>query len=259
MEVILYDCNWKKVIAQNGTYVVPEVISLTKPKRHALSTKLYKTIGINLLILAFGGILYITSPVLASTLDSALKSKFVPLQNKVTFNEITKEEVKKEPPQTPVDLKAIYAEEAAKYGVPTDFSIVIPKINAMAKIISQVNPDNEKEYRAALMKGVAHSYGTGFPGTNSTIFLFAHSTNTLANVSKYNAVFYELKDLEPGDKIIVFFSGFKYTYTVTEKQTVGAKDTDWLTEDTGEERLVLSTCWPPGTTLKRLIVIAKPI
>jgi LPXTG-site transpeptidase (sortase) family protein len=148
--------------------------------------------------------------------------------------------------------------EAQSYGVDTSFSIVIPKIDAKAKIIPNVDPANEAQYKAALKKGVGHAAGTKFPGENGPIFLFAHSANTQTDIIQYNAVFYLLKELEEKDQIIIFFTGQKYIYQVTEQFVTTADDIQWLTHQDNQEKLVLQTCWPPGTTQKRLIVVAKP-
>lgn len=148
--------------------------------------------------------------------------------------------------------------EAAQLGVDTNFSLVIPKIDAKAKIIANVDAGNETAYRLALKEGIAHLAGTAFPGEKGTIYLFAHSTDTLANVSRYNAVFYLLKELQPADRITVFYQGLKYEYEVSQRVITDSQDTSWLTP-VGEERLILQTCWPPGTIQKRLLVIAKPV
>jgi len=148
--------------------------------------------------------------------------------------------------------------EAEYWGVESYFSVVVPKISAKADIIANVDPGNEKEYRDALKKGVAHAKGTYFPGQNKNIYLFSHSTDSPLNVDQYNAVFYLLRKLEKGDLIIVFFADQKYEYEVTEKIVTKASDTSYLNADVDSERLVLQTCDPPGTTWKRLLVLAKP-
>lgn len=148
-------------------------------------------------------------------------------------------------------------EEAGSLGLSAYFSLVIPKINAKSEIIANVDSGNPKEYLSALGQGVAHAKGTHFPGQGETIFLFSHSTDSPANLARYNAVFYLLKKLEAGDKIIVFFADQKYEYQVTERLTTSAKDVSWFSYDDGQETLVLQTCDPPGTTFKRLIVVAK--
>ncbi|MCK4588437.1 sortase [Candidatus Woesebacteria bacterium] len=149
-------------------------------------------------------------------------------------------------------------EEAESFGVNSYFSIVIPKINAASNITANVDASNEKEYLEALKEGVAHAKGTYFPGQGNQIFLFAHSTDSSINVAKYNAVFYLLRKLEVGDRLIVFFADRKYEYEVEKKITISAKDTSWFTDSEGGERLILQTCDPPGTTWKRLLVITKP-
>lgn len=147
--------------------------------------------------------------------------------------------------------------EAQSLGVNPYFSVVIPEIDAAANVIANVDTANEEEYLSALKQGIAHAKGTYFPGQGRNIYLFAHSTDTSYNVATYNAVFYLLRKLEPGDQLVVFFADKKYVYEVEEKVVVDAADTSYITRDYGAERLVLQTCDPPGTTWKRLLVIAK--
>jgi sortase A len=147
--------------------------------------------------------------------------------------------------------------EAQNLGVDSYFSVVIPKIEAASNVIANVDTGNEKEYLSALKEGIAHAKGTYFPGQGRNIFLFAHSTDTDYNVVTYNAVFYLLRKLEPGDKVIVFFADDKYVYEVVDKVVVDADDTSYITRDYPDERLILQTCDPPGTNWKRLFVIAK--
>jgi sortase A len=142
--------------------------------------------------------------------------------------------------------------------VDPSFSIVIPKIAANARISPNVNPSNEAEYLEKLKTSVAHAAGTYFPGENGNIYLFAHSTDYLWNVSVYNAVFYLLYKLEPGDEVNVFFQGRRYIYVVDDKKIVGPADVLYLTQPSDHEILTLQTCWPPGTTLQRLLVFARP-
>lgn len=147
----------------------------------------------------------------------------------------------------------------------TSFSIYVPKIEARAPIIQNVSPTNQKEYLTALKSGVAHASGTVYPGMDGGTYLFAHSSDITVQTS-YNTVFYLLRELQgpknaqPGDQIYVFFLDKLYKYEVKETHVVGAQDVSWLTNArSGKERLILQTCWPPGTALKRLIVVAEPV
>ena len=139
------------------------------------------------------------------------------------------------------------------------FSVMIPKIGANEKIVPNVNPDNEQEYLKVLMNDIAHAKGTSFPGLNGTTYLFAHSTDDFWNVGRYNAVFYLLNKLETGDDVVLFFNDKRYNYTVTETKIVDADDTQYVSGNAGlGERIILQTCWPPGTAWKRLLVFATP-
>jgi len=138
------------------------------------------------------------------------------------------------------------------------FSIFIPKINAKAKIMTNIDSGNSEIYSKALGEGVAHAAGTGFPGSGKTIYLFAHSTNAQWNVIRYNAVFFLLNKLEQGDSVDLVYNHKLYSYLVTDKKVVGAGETRYLTEYKDGETLILQTCWPPGTILSRLLIFAKP-
>lgn len=141
----------------------------------------------------------------------------------------------------------------------TDFSIVIPKIGASAKVTPNVDPSSEDAFLPVLKEGVAHAQGTVFPGLPGNIYLFAHSTDNFWNAGRYNAIFYLLKDLNEGDEIAVFFQGERYNYVVTQTRTVDPDEVSFITQaQTGDEQLILQTCWPPGTTWKRLLVFARP-
>lgn len=148
--------------------------------------------------------------------------------------------------------------EAESLGVGSYFSVVVPKIDAASDVVANVDTSEKEEYLEALREGVAHAKGTYFPGQGENIFLFAHSTDSPANFSRYNAVFYLLRKLDEGDKIILYFADKKYVYEVEDKFTTNINDTTWITESTDGERLLLMTCDPPGTTWRRLIISAKP-
>ncbi|MGI5826541.1 MAG: sortase [Patescibacteria group bacterium] len=235
MEIILYQC--------------PQA----KEKRAKRNPHLnLKTLGLGLIVVSLATFLLTVSPILITEALYHLERK-----NEVFSQEIpsiaeaeVENQLKKREEQEKIN------QEAAKYGVSTNFAIVIPRINAKAEVIANVNPASEKEYQEALKYGVAHALGTGFPGGNDTIYLFAHSSNPLMPTDYSSAVFYLLKELAPKDQIIIFFSDQKFIYEVAQNVITSANDTSWLTQNSGE-KLVLQTCWPPGTRQKRLLVIAN--
>ncbi len=141
--------------------------------------------------------------------------------------------------------------------VNTDFSIVIPKIRVNANVVKNVDPFDSRIYQKALTKGVAHAKGSGLPGFPGNVFIFAHSAINWYQASQYNSIFYLTNKLEPGDEIFIYYKGSKYRYSVTEKKIVAASEINYLTNNLNTTSLTLMTCWPPGSNLNRLIILAN--
>ena len=137
-----------------------------------------------------------------------------------------------------------------------DFGIVIPKIRANSRIHADIDWQNEPLYQKALQTGVAQAEGTSTPNMVGNMFLFSHSGVDFYEAVRYNAEFYLLGKLEVGDEIDIFYKGQKYLYTVRESKTVNPDEVDYITKKGDKKTLTLMTCWPAGTTYKRLIVIA---
>lgn len=137
-----------------------------------------------------------------------------------------------------------------------EFGLVIPKIGVNSQVFPNIDSSNEEEYLPILKKGVAHAMGSALPYENGMMFIFAHSTDAFYNISRYNAVFFLLNKLTNGDDVIIFYKDKKYSYKVIDKKVVGANEVGDVASQLTGRVVVLQTCWPPGTTFKRLIVIA---
>jgi sortase A len=166
------------------------------------------------------------------------------------------------PPKADAEVKLTSSDSqngGKEYIVAADpyLSIVIPKIGANAKIIKDVNPLDSREYQKALTEGVAHARGTALPGQVGNVFLFAHSSDNFLNANRYNAVFYLLNKMEKGDKIYLIFNRRKFDYTVTEARIVPAEEITYMESESETAKVTLMTCWPAGTTLRRLVVVAE--
>ncbi len=179
--------------------------------------------------------------------------------NDITSKSYTVQSSNAEPTPPVSGFGSFFQTKKVEVLVPDDpnFSLVIPKIGANARVVQNVDPGNEPEYLEALKNGIAHARGTSFPGQGGNIFLFAHSTDYIWNIGSYNAVFYLLYKLETGDEVNVFYQGKRYKYEVTEKAIIEPEQVEYLTRTPDEETLTLQTCWPPGTTLKRMVVSGK--
>lgn len=201
--------------------------------------KVHKSSRISLYLIRAGLVLIITSAVL-----------FFYIFYPVIFSELSYD-------LTPRPGSTI--QSAAHEIKPADenFGIVIPKIGANSRVIADVNPFDSSQYQQALTRGVAHAKGSDYPDGTGNVFLFAHSSDNWYHANRYNSIFYLLYKLEKSDEIDVYYRGHKYIYRVTEKKTADANDTKYLNPYFSANRLTLMTCWPPGTDMERMIVLAE--
>lgn len=140
-----------------------------------------------------------------------------------------------------------------------DFSLIIPKIGVNSKIIANVDPNDEFQQRTALKEGIAHAKGTSVPSEKGRVFVFAHSSENFYSQSQNNTIFYLLRKLEKGDDVRIVYDGLLYGYLVREIRYVNEDEVEYLAYDDSNNDLVLMTCWPPGTSFKRLLVICERI
>lgn len=137
------------------------------------------------------------------------------------------------------------------------YSIEIPKINAYAPIIANVNPWDKSEYEEALSNGVAKAKDFADFGEDGTIFMFAHASLSPWEMTRTNTAFLRLNELHINDEIIITKFDQKYKYKVIEKKEVWPTDVN-STLHTDSNQLILQTSIPLGTDLKRLLIYARP-
>lgn len=210
--------------------------------------KLFSFLG-NLLILSGLVILFlIFSPVLIQEVDYQVKKNY-PQEYQLIGDPRQVEEAEKEATQ-------FYRQ---KLIIPKsfDFSLVIPRVGINSEVFANVNSAIEEEYLPILKQGVAHDIGSSLPDQPGPVFIFGHSTDSFYNITRYNAAFFLLRKLEADDEIYVFYNNKKYYYLVVDKKIVKPEEVDNEVKKLEGNFLVLQTCWPPGTILKRLLVIAR--
>lgn len=213
-------------------------------KREQVSSYL-KNLSIACLAFSLIGLSLVSAPVVVSELKygvipSIQHASKLQTEGKITNTLITKT-------QPPVELPQNI----------NDFSISIPKINLEAKVIPEVDPNNEQEYSEKLKQGVAQAKGSYLPGQGGTTLLFSHSTDSIFDISKYDALFYGVKDLKDGDEIKIYFEGKEYRYKMIDRKIISPTDLTSLKNTKAD--LILSTCYPPGTNWQRLLVFAKEV
>jgi LPXTG-site transpeptidase (sortase) family protein len=134
------------------------------------------------------------------------------------------------------------------------------KMNITAPMVWS-NSENEQDQLADLANGVAHFAKTSAPGQAGNMIVSGHSSNYVWAKGNFNHIFEKLNDLAPGDVIdvkTVQQNGriLTYHYRVSEKFVTVPNDSR-IFESTDSASLTLSTCWPLGTNLRRLIVKAE--
>lgn len=139
-----------------------------------------------------------------------------------------------------------------------EFKITIPKIDLVSDISPYVDLSKELEYKSELVNtGVAHAKDSYLPGEGGPVFLFAHSTDTIFNIARFNAKFFYAKDLKQGDAIEIDFKGKKYNYLIDHSVIVSPEDVETVRQTPAD--LILMTCTPPGTDWQRLLIFAKQV
>lgn len=266
---IIYDASWEK---PRGVTVISSPsttqLTITSLFYFPLRTKILSQnemiknalqgIGLGLILVSIVGLLLTLQPIFFPFVQYKAKTFAEAVAGEDQKQTLLEEKLSENAEKEKEKAKLL----AEKFGIEnTDFFIYIPKINARAKIIQDVDPGNKQEYMAALKKDVAHALGSSLPGMLGGTYIFSHSTSAPAFIARYNAVFYLLWELKPEEKdeIYVFYKNRVFKYRVSEKRIVDADDTSWLLQaKDGPERLILQACWPPGTTWKRLIIVAYP-
>lgn len=139
-----------------------------------------------------------------------------------------------------------------------EFSIMIPSIKINMSVQKNIDPWNKNEYLKALENGIAHAKDSSLPNQNGTVYLFSHSFDFPWRITKYNVPFYRLGRVNLNDQITLTFEGNEYLYKVREKKVVWPSEVEYLTQ-LENDQLILQTCSPIGTSLKRLLVFADPV
>jgi LPXTG-site transpeptidase (sortase) family protein len=122
--------------------------------------------------------------------------------------------------------------------------ITIPKIGVTAKI------------GAGLSRGAIYWQRVGRPGQGTTIAIAAHDITPVQGFRGHGP-FHDINRLARGDKVTVTHAGRRYAYRVTGRRVLPSTNMH-IADLTRYERLLLTTCWPRGSSKYRLVVYARP-
>ena len=141
--------------------------------------------------------------------------------------------------------------------------ILIPAIGTDAEIVlaPQDFPDGKNEWVESQLDNGIVQYPNGIADLKKqNLVFFGHSSSIHPN-AKYALVWVKLDKLKVGDDIVLINDKEeRINYKVTESpKTVGPDETEIVKVDKGAGMITLVTCWPPGTTQKRMVVVGHMV
>jgi sortase A len=143
-----------------------------------------------------------------------------------------------------LDRAAFLAQRYGNHAGPGDplGRIQIPSLGARYVFVEGVAAND-------LTKGPGHYSGTPLPGESGTVGIAGHRTT-------YLAPFRHIDRLDRGDEIVLEMPYGTFRYSVEGSAVVSPTNTKSL-RGVGHRRLVLTTCTPPFSAAKRLVVKAR--
>jgi len=209
----------------------PKIIPVVeKKKKRPLFSILILAAGLICLIL----LVYFWGPIFYERFFSQTKTVELPNTNVVA-----------EPIISPANLK----------------KILIPRLGTDAEIIlapADLSGSKNDWVESQLDKGIVQ-YPNGITDLKrQNLVLFGHSSS-LHPQAKYAFVWVKLDQLKIGDEIVLISDKEeRINYKVTENpRTVSAEEIEVVKVDKAAGIITLVTCWPPGTTSKRMVVVGE--
>jgi len=148
-------------------------------------------------------------------------------------------------------VAAVPPEARKEESIPPFFFLSIPKLGIdHARVKTDTRDPDPRDF-------LGHFSGSALPGDPGVVFIYGHSTFPwLYDPRDYLTIFSTLPRLEKGDQIEINYEEQSWTYIVDGFKTLGPGEIDLTSFGGGIPRLVLMTCVPPGTRLKRFLVLA---
>lgn len=135
-------------------------------------------------------------------------------------------------------------------------SLEIPKIEISVPLVLSEGVKESNLYKL-LERGVVLFPGSTLPGEVGQTIILGHSAPPGWPKIKYDWIFTRLNELADGDEIFVYFNHRKYSFYVTGKFFLDRGEELPQTLTNSDNVLVLISCWPPGSDIRRIAVVAK--
>ena len=162
-------------------------------------------------------------------------------------------------PSKKVSLAPLIVDPTGNNTVGPDNIVIIPKINVVAPVIYDVPSISDHDMQAALNNGVVRYPQSSNPGQTGNVVIVGHSSNNYFNNGKYKFAFVLLDQLQVGDTFMINYNSKQYVYQIYNRLIVSPSDVSVLGTADRPNTATLITCNPPGTSLRRLVLIANQI
>lgn len=118
-----------------------------------------------------------------------------------------------------------------------------------------------KDFDKDLKKGLVHYPGTVLPGEIGTSYISGHSSGYIWDNSPYKQIFAKLGQVKDGTSFTITVTENSgqlviYHYVVQGRGEYAPNDQAQFV-NTADSVVALSTCWPVGTTARRLVLFGK--
>ncbi len=143
--------------------------------------------------------------------------------------------------------------------VSSENKLIIPKLNVDVPLNFGYDAS---EAMSAMNHGVVHyriNGASAYPGEIGNFVVLGHSAGDVYSANQYKFIFSGLERLEEGDIIYVHYNSMRYTYKMVGREIILPTEVEKLTEPKEVPTLLMVTCWPLGTSQKRLVIHAEQI
>ncbi len=143
--------------------------------------------------------------------------------------------------------------------VSAENKLIIPKLNVDVPLNFGVDIN---DVMAAMNHGVVHyriNGASAYPGEIGNFVVMGHSAGDVYSSNQYKFIFSGLERLEVGDIMYVHYNSVRYTYKMVGREIILPTEVSKLVIETDKPMMTLVTCWPLGTSQKRLLISAEQI
>ncbi len=129
--------------------------------------------------------------------------------------------------------------------------IIISRLGIRAPLV-MASGTTQKQLNESLNQGVIIYPGSALPGQNGELVLSGHSSIFPWVKTQYGQVFTLLDKLQAGDTVSVIYNHRQYDYQITGQEVLNPNQVKIA--ESATPALKMTTCWPIGTSAKRLVV-----